>query len=186
MPSSAYMPPPLYTHSFPTRRSSDLRADVQRIHVELRSVLQSRGRGRRWLERHARTGDCRPHRARGRQFDRYHRRAWRRLSRRSIPEDRKSTRLNSSHLGISYAVFCLYATPPVHTLLPYTTLFRSPGRRPTDTRRTSVRSAIARTGTAMVGTTRSNRGLPTSPSPRSSIRPIPPTCLASTISQVNP
>src|SRR5947199_10346421 len=26
---------------------------------------------------------------------------------RSRPEDRKSTRLNSSHLGISYAVFCL-------------------------------------------------------------------------------
>src|SRR5205814_9384061 len=25
----------------------------------------------------------------------------------AIPEDRKSTRLNSSHLGISYAVFCL-------------------------------------------------------------------------------
>src|SRR5947199_2460539 len=25
----------------------------------------------------------------------------------SVPEDRKSTRLNSSHLGISYAVFCL-------------------------------------------------------------------------------
>src|SRR5205814_6392623 len=24
-----------------------------------------------------------------------------------VPEDRKSTRLNSSHLGISYAVFCL-------------------------------------------------------------------------------
>src|SRR5436853_4733651 len=24
-----------------------------------------------------------------------------------MPEDRKSTRLNSSHLGISYAVFCL-------------------------------------------------------------------------------
>src|SRR5471030_3355870 len=28
-------------------------------------------------------------------------------SRRSSPPDRKSTRLNSSHLGISYAVFCL-------------------------------------------------------------------------------
>src|SRR2546426_12428088 len=27
--------------------------------------------------------------------------------RRSIPRDRKSTRLNSSHLVISYAVFCL-------------------------------------------------------------------------------
>src|SRR5258705_6391243 len=34
--------------------------------------------------------------------------------------DRKSTRLNSSHLGISYAVFCLkkkncYTTPPAPT-----------------------------------------------------------------------
>src|SRR5437899_4003738 len=28
-------------------------------------------------------------------------------SRRHLEEDRKSTRLNSSHLGISYAVFCL-------------------------------------------------------------------------------
>src|SRR5205814_8365660 len=28
-------------------------------------------------------------------------------ARRPPPEDRKSTRLNSSHLGISYAVFCL-------------------------------------------------------------------------------
>src|SRR5258705_598865 len=27
--------------------------------------------------------------------------------RRRLSEDRKSTRLNSSHLGISYAVFCL-------------------------------------------------------------------------------
>src|SRR5258705_2910701 len=27
--------------------------------------------------------------------------------RRLVPIDRKSTRLNSSHLGISYAVFCL-------------------------------------------------------------------------------
>src|SRR5262245_63096560 len=29
------------------------------------------------------------------------------LTRRARPRDRKSTRLNSSHLGISYAVFCL-------------------------------------------------------------------------------
>src|SRR5438045_7849297 len=28
-------------------------------------------------------------------------------SRSQVPLDRKSTRLNSSHLGISYAVFCL-------------------------------------------------------------------------------
>src|SRR5262245_42022862 len=33
-----------------------------------------------------------------------------------VAEDRKSTRLNSSHLGISYAVFCLTtATPPTAT-----------------------------------------------------------------------
>src|SRR5947208_58567 len=39
--------------------------------------------------------------------------------------DRKSTRLNSSHQIISYAVFCLIAPPQRSTLLPYTTLFRS-------------------------------------------------------------
>src|SRR5437762_3133824 len=40
-------------------------------------------------------------------------------------EDRKSTRLNSSHRCISYAVFCLLRPPPGSTLFPYTTLFRS-------------------------------------------------------------
>ena len=45
--------------------------------------------------------------------------------------DRKSTRLNSSHPTISYAVFCLkkiflmIRRPPRSTLFPYTTLFRS-------------------------------------------------------------
>src|ERR1035441_8407694 len=41
--------------------------------------------------------------------------------------DRKSTRLNSSHLGISYAVFffLMIRRPPRSTLFPYTTLFRS-------------------------------------------------------------
>src|SRR5688500_16364996 len=45
---------------------------------------------------------------------------------RSI-SDRKSTRLNSSHLVISYAVFCSTLVPcsPRSTLFPYTTLFRS-------------------------------------------------------------
>src|SRR5436309_1204580 len=40
-------------------------------------------------------------------------------------EDRKSTRLNSSHVKISYAVFCLICRPPGSPLFPYTTLFRS-------------------------------------------------------------
>src|SRR5699024_5878120 len=41
----------------------------------------------------------------------------------SLPLDRKSTRLNSSHVSISYAVFC--TSSPSFTLFPYTTLFRS-------------------------------------------------------------
>src|SRR5699024_5764737 len=40
--------------------------------------------------------------------------------------DRKSTRLNSSHVSISYAVFCSTPLPPSSPLVPYTTLFRSP------------------------------------------------------------
>src|SRR5207249_2663880 len=39
--------------------------------------------------------------------------------------DRKSTRLNSSHVSISYAVFCLIPHTPRSPLFPYTTLFRS-------------------------------------------------------------
>src|SRR5207247_1334202 len=55
-------------------------------------------------------------------------------------EDRKSTRLNSSHEWISYAVFCL---PPAHrlsALFPYTTLFRS-GRCSPSAIRSSIPSA---------------------------------------------
>src|SRR5438477_134068 len=44
--------------------------------------------------------------------------------------DRKSTRLNSSHMSISYAVFCLTRRPPRSPLFPYTTLFRSRDRMP--------------------------------------------------------
>src|SRR5690625_3720056 len=40
-------------------------------------------------------------------------------------KDRKSTRLNSSHVAISYAVFCLLLCTSSSTLFPYTTLFRS-------------------------------------------------------------
>src|SRR5207253_2120794 len=48
----------------------------------------------------------------------------------SVPKqilDRKSTRLNSSHVAISYAVFCSHRPPPASPLFPYTTLFRSRG-----------------------------------------------------------
>src|SRR5690242_4224628 len=51
--------------------------------------------------------------------------------RNASSQDRKSTRLNSSHMSISYAVFCLIPPPPLSPPFPYTTLFRStPRRRP--------------------------------------------------------
>src|SRR5690349_22843203 len=40
----------------------------------------------------------------------------------AVPEDRKSTRLNSSHVEISYAVFCLKKKKKIsksHPMLPY-------------------------------------------------------------------
>src|SRR5262245_23744208 len=52
-------------------------------------------------------------------------RSWRPTRPTRSPQDRKSTRLNSSHLGISYAVFCLFRWQPTVSLFPYTTLFRS-------------------------------------------------------------
>src|SRR5207302_9920372 len=67
-------------HSFPTRRSSDLRR-----------------RRRLWPTR------ARAHKSAHRR--RRHRRAP--LGRVADKADRKSTRLNSSHVKISYAVFCL-------------------------------------------------------------------------------
>src|SRR5438045_5302454 len=72
-------------HSFPTRRSSDL-CDPHGLPRLLHGDGRSRPRER--LDVRASRGPSRAVRDR-------------RL------RDRKSTRLNSSHLGISYAVFCL-------------------------------------------------------------------------------
>src|SRR5436309_13359089 len=75
-------------HSFPTRRSSDLvviifsgpakRAVLQNMHEIQDIIRQFTGARLSAVERHV-----------------------------DIPGDRKSTRLNSSHVKISYAVFCL-------------------------------------------------------------------------------
>src|SRR5690349_23900253 len=77
-------------HSFPTRRSSDL-ARVLPTHW-----LSPRERR---YDRHA--GGTEPDSRRVQ-----HRRGQAGADRGSV-EDRKSTRLNSSHVEISYAVFCL-------------------------------------------------------------------------------
>src|SRR5206468_11739927 len=81
-------------HSFPTRRSSDLMACRT-----FRTVLGSPRRRDRQAAMAGSAGRAARYRGSGRALER----SWRR-SRRS---DRKSTRLNSSHDQISYAVFCL-------------------------------------------------------------------------------
>src|SRR5690242_21550039 len=74
-------------HSFPTRRSSDLRRvgrDAVEVGCPVRVRLRREVEGREQAPRDL---------VLPRQGHR--------------PEDRKSTRLNSSHMSISYAVFCL-------------------------------------------------------------------------------
>src|SRR5205814_8096095 len=91
-------PPPPALHSFPTRRSSDLHerhrlepSECERAHqVEIAGGLgehQAAGVERSGARRSQRRVD--------------------RIVDDELELDRKSTRLNSSHLGISYAVFCL-------------------------------------------------------------------------------
>src|SRR5207253_10068612 len=86
---------PRALHSFPTRRSSDLhgRTGPARPHRATPALLQRRGCTRRSRTEQSRAPTGR-HTPRPR-------------SPRSGRGDRKSTRLNSSHVAISYAVFCL-------------------------------------------------------------------------------
>src|SRR5438034_5960880 len=69
---------PLNLHSFPTRRSSDLR-DFDHLFGHVNPLMSVLARGND-------TAFIPP---------------------LQLPQDRKSTRLNSSHTVISYAVFCL-------------------------------------------------------------------------------
>src|SRR5205814_10458027 len=95
-----------YLHSFPTRRSSDL------VAAEPRQILDPEREVELVLDLEALLLVLGEHRIGDRQrvLGREHR------LRRGVHDvpvhaqlgtDRKSTRLNSSHLGISYAVFCL-------------------------------------------------------------------------------
>src|SRR5205814_10471097 len=84
-------------HSFPTRRSSDLPAGVSTSTSKRRAAASFSDRIQwifRWVTPvpriSTRTSPGRIRHAAG-----------------AASADRKSTRLNSSHLGISYAVFCL-------------------------------------------------------------------------------
>src|SRR5688500_19772525 len=89
-PASTLVP---YTTLFRSRARGGLRAD--------RAAADRRSAGRAFAGLHAGVNvDLQPERS----ADRAGRK---RLGRLSRLQDRKSTRLNSSHLVISYAVFCL-------------------------------------------------------------------------------
>src|SRR5207245_10734269 len=90
-------------HSFPTRRSSDLfPATPQDASLQLRKHEIRAARSANARELRCR-GDC--HRPLELRLH-LHRR-FRQAGHRHAQRDRKSTRLNSSHGSISYAVFCL-------------------------------------------------------------------------------
>src|SRR5690625_6280948 len=74
--------------SFPTRRSSDLRCWLVALCLRQTCALRDRC-ARRRHENHRRPEEKR------------------KAARRIDLGDRKSTRLNSSHVAISYAVFCV-------------------------------------------------------------------------------
>src|SRR5207249_11875149 len=79
--------PPPHLHSFPTRRSSDLLLAKARSSGTPVVYLQHESDEFEPLKRGTATWQIHPE---------------------IVPaEDRKSTRLNSSHVSISYAVFCL-------------------------------------------------------------------------------
>src|SRR5205085_12244368 len=84
---------PRHLHSFPTRRSSDLEAAHRPGHHQKRQAYDQR--------RDVRVEDRRPCAVIARGDGRLRACAAAQLL------DRKSTRLNSSHSQISYAVFCL-------------------------------------------------------------------------------
>src|SRR5207249_11624645 len=92
-------PPHPALHSFPTRRSSDLAVRPRRHRVDRDAVARPGRAALPVLRTLRRMSAPTPRLSRA---TRLQGEAGARL-----PRDRKSTRLNSSHVSISYAVFCL-------------------------------------------------------------------------------
>src|SRR5690606_39820523 len=101
-------------NSFPTRRSSDLHRRVDDLHGETphRSVDYTRvGNWHRRICGNRNSDRCQAHESVvDEHFHAKHPAARWCGHHQKRPEDRKSTRLNSSHVKTSYAVFCLKKT----------------------------------------------------------------------------
>src|SRR5205807_10155291 len=97
--------PPPDLHSFPTRRSSDLRDLERALRVVERLEVGMVGLNRGVVSNPAAPFGGVKHSGFGREGGREGIEEY--LSTKYVAIDRKSTRLNSSHLVISYAVFCL-------------------------------------------------------------------------------
>src|SRR5690606_39835228 len=100
LPSSCLRPPP-----FPTRRSSDLYAYVP--YGSLESVIENSKEGY-YLALRQTQSTIRTDSPNWQPWLQFFLRALHQQMRRlAVKVDRKSTRLNSSHVKSSYAVFCL-------------------------------------------------------------------------------
>src|SRR5690349_22691566 len=99
------MRPPTSSTLFPSRRSSDLYSGlIDALVVDEADADDLDG-----------LGDVRPVVTRTLMRDGDARRRLAVVALGAVPEDRKSTRLNSSHVEISYAVFCLKKKKPRYT-----------------------------------------------------------------------
>src|SRR5437762_3055405 len=125
MPSSACPRPTRLLHPLPTRRSSDLpkASSAARASASTASPSETSVRTASTSVPVSRSSFSAPASASASTSARTTRICS--AAKRSARADRKSTRLNSSHRCISYAVFCLPPTHPTSTPSPYTTLFRS-------------------------------------------------------------
>src|SRR3712207_8998492 len=87
-----------YTTLFRSRGPGDNYIDLLRAYMQTELYQKALRKRKVWIE---------PLFAEGKLWHGMRRFRMRTLERRSTPKDRKSTRLNSSHANISYAVFCL-------------------------------------------------------------------------------
>src|SRR5207253_4436959 len=92
--------------SFPTRRSSDLRTSRYNRYVDAQGLGTRTDVG--YLRTYRLKGCFSREKCEGVFFEQRYRPSWPTLQLNLLSRpDRKSTRLNSSHVAISYAVFCL-------------------------------------------------------------------------------